>query len=483
MTVRKILVTLAVGVGLATMSLLLPGGAPDAAQAELRAHHGTIYVAPGGVCGGMSPCFGTVQGAVDAVSDPGDVVKVAAGTYTGVTAREGVTQVVYINKTVTIQGGYTTDEWDTTDPEGNPTTLDAEGNGRALYITGEISPTIQGFRITGGDASGLGGDPIGPGPWGGERDVGGGVYVITATADLVDNVVFGNEGVWFGGGLYLAYSGSELFGNTIMDNLANYGAGVFLYEGHETVQSNSIVSNTARHSGGGLMLGRANAMVLRNQFAFNTAVWMGGGLEWSGGDATVSGNLIMSNTADYGGGVNIGYASGDLVNNVVDGNHAGVRGAGLHIVNSSPRLIHTTVAGNVGGDGSGIYVGDSPWGPASSTVELSNTILASHDVGITVAGANTVTVSSVLWHDTPITVSQSITAAVLLESEFVGDPAFSPDGYHLTGDSAAIDRGEKAGVTTDIDGEPRCVGVAPDLGADEYALSVYLPIVLKDWAP
>jgi len=40
-----------------------------------------------------------VQAAVDAASE-GDVIKVAAGAYTGVSARAGVTQTVYVSKGV-----------------------------------------------------------------------------------------------------------------------------------------------------------------------------------------------------------------------------------------------------------------------------------------------------------------------------------------------------------------------------------------------
>jgi hypothetical protein len=48
-----------------------------------------------------------MQYAVDQVSD-GDEIRVAAGIYTGISARADVTQVVYISKTVTVRGGYTT---------------------------------------------------------------------------------------------------------------------------------------------------------------------------------------------------------------------------------------------------------------------------------------------------------------------------------------------------------------------------------------
>jgi hypothetical protein len=109
------------------------------------------------VCPSGSPTcdYASVQAAVDAAS-PGDLIKVATGVYTGVNGYGGLSQVIYISKTVTLRGGYTTADWDTSDPEANPTTLYAQGQGRVAYITGAISPTLEGLRLTGGDATWLG---------------------------------------------------------------------------------------------------------------------------------------------------------------------------------------------------------------------------------------------------------------------------------------------------------------------------------------
>src|SRR5947207_1453709 len=54
----------------------------------------TLYVNPDGVCGGNSPCYTTIQAAVNAAS-AGDTIKVADATYN---------EAVDINKSLTLQG-------------------------------------------------------------------------------------------------------------------------------------------------------------------------------------------------------------------------------------------------------------------------------------------------------------------------------------------------------------------------------------------
>jgi parallel beta-helix repeat protein len=513
-------------------------------------------------CTGIPPpCHTTIQEAVDAAS-PGDVILVASGIYTGVQGRPApggypnppasgtITQVVYISKTATIQGGYTTTNWTTPYPITQPTTLDAQGQGRGLLVAGDpstssgqaISPIIEGLHIMGGDAAGLGG-----GLWG--QDDGGGVYVITATATISSNWVFSNTADRCGGGLFLKYSDATLSGNIVISNTAEFGGGLLLEGSDATLSGNTVTLNDAVYEGGGLILADSAAMLISNTVTSNTAnLGCGGGLYLYGSAATLNGNDIISNTADYagglyleesaatlsgnniisntaygtapwsvggglllvdsdamfngntiasntatdrGGGLFLGRSNTTLTNTVIADNQAGTVGSGLYIYSSSPRLLHTTIARNgsagltagSGGDGSGVYVTDDGFGHYS-TVALTNTILVSHSVGISVTGGNTVTVNSMLWHGTPITVSQAITATVAVQNQHQGDPLFAADGYHLLEGSAAIDKGVDAGVDTDIDGDSR--DSTPDLGADELAgtgTDVYLPILLKNASP
>ena len=64
-----------------------------------------------------------------------------------------------------------------------------------------------------------------------------------------------------------------------------------------------------------------------------------------------------------------------------------------------------------------------------------------------------------------------------------GDPTFvapACGNYHVGPGSAAIDAGVDAGVLTDIDGDPRPIGLGFDIGADEAWRWVFLPLVLRD---
>jgi uncharacterized repeat protein (TIGR01451 family) len=419
---------------------------PSVAMAQGLDGQATYYVAPGGSCGiGITPCYDTVQDAVDAADAPDDVIKVAGGVYTDVQARAGLTQAIYISKPITIRGGYTSTNWDTPDPEANPTTLDAQAQGRVIYVTGAISATLEGLRITRGIAPGAGPILLSEG-------TGGGVYAISATITLSNSRVFGNQ-AWLGGGAYLTGTVANLSRNTVYSNAAGIG-------------------------GGGLLLGNGDAVLRGNQVFSNTA-GEGGGLFLTGGGAALDGNSVLANTADDGGGLLLSESDAVLTNNVLADNQANVTGSGLYVAGSSLRLLHTTIARNLGGDGSGLYLTNS--GSQTSTAVLTNTILVGHEVGITATAGNSALLQATLWgtgtwaNTLDWGGSGTIATGTL---NLRGAPDFLNAGggdYHIGPDSAALDAGVDAGVTIDMDGETRPAGRGFDIGADELlaALQVF----------
>lgn len=169
----------------------------------------------------------------------------------------------------------------------------------------------------------------------------------------------------------------------------------------------------------------------------------------------------------------MGSSSPRLINDVIADNHAEHIASGVFVFSGKPSFYQVTLARNSGGDGSGLYL-DNLYN-THSTIVMTNTILVDQSLGITVSLGTTATLNGVLWYNNGN--NYSGLGSVTVNSPTTGNPAFTPDGYHLTAGSAAINAGVPSGVATDIDGELR-LGI-PDLGADEYVPRILLPVVMR----
>ena len=175
-----------------------------------------------------------------------------------------------------------------------------------------------------------------------------------------------------------------------------------------------------------------------------------------------------------GGGLLIAASSYfTLTNNLVAGNHATTEGdraiARGRVYKPHVRPVFatlpslTTMAAAARGHLHG----------ANTSLAFTNTIIYGHQTaGITVTAGSTVTLDATLWANGTdwAGAGQIVTGTI----NVWGDPDFvnsEAGDYHIGPDSAAINAGVDAGVTTDIDGESRPSGFAPDLGADEFLLN------------
>jgi hypothetical protein len=371
---------------------------------------------------------------------------------------------------------------------------------------------IEGLRLTGGDASGLGGYPppypfnagggvyVGGGSgemrrcWvfgnnaGSGTSEGGGIYLHDTTFRVEDCEIFENHAGHMGGGLSLRWASSTISGNVVLSNTASYGGGLHVQSSNVAIMHNVIQGNSASQNGGGMNMLWGGGRLEGNLVISNTASHFGGGMDLDRSPITSTGNTVWGNRVPAGfaggGGMRLVNSDALLVNDIVAANACDEFGAGIYVLDCGPRFVHLTIADNHSGDGSGVHV--SSRSGAAASAAFTNTIISGHTVGITVTLGNTVTLVSTLWHGNG---SDWAGAGVIQHTlDFAGEPAFeSPASgdYHLGAKSAAIDRGVVTWVAFDIDGDERLLGAAPDLGADEYVAAipgrhvVYLPIIVR----
>ena len=235
-----------------------------------------------------------VQSAVDAAT-AGETVKVA-GTCGGTLPRAGMNQTVYLSKTLTLRGGYTTTNWLTSDPIAFPTTLDAEQNGRVVYLTGGsgVSVTLENLTIRRGSIGGNG----------------AGIANIGATLNLANTIVRENattSTVWWGGGVYASGGKVTVIGSQIVSNTAALGGGLFVDVGGNVIVNSAQVSgNTATSCGGGLITNSGSVLTITQSTITGNSAVCGGGLANTGAltliNSTLSGNQSTGSTPIDGGG-------------------------------------------------------------------------------------------------------------------------------------------------------------------------------------
>ena len=275
-----------------------------------------------------------------------------------------------------------------------------------------------------------------------------------------------------GGGAYSSAT-AQLTDGLVQNNTASSGGGIWTGTAL-TITGTRFISNTATSGtgGGGAYAGGA-VSASAGLFERNGA-YVGGGL-WTGDTLMLNGTRFIENTATLdGGGAYATTPSGSsrLVNALFAANFAPAGAALTTDGAGAVDIIHTTIGNPAGAMGSAIHV-------IEGTTHVTNTIISGYATDVAANGIAAASVDYCLTDSAPVW-SGPVTAGGHNVVGMLGfiDPA--NDDYHLALNSAGIDRGTDAGVTTDLDGVPRPVGPAFDIGAYETtAMRYVLPVVLR----
>ncbi len=266
------------------------------------------------------------------------------------------------------------------------------------------------------------------------------------------------------------------------------------------------IQNGRATSGGGILSSNASPAILHNRIVRNVATLGGGGIECFGGAPEIAFNTVQGNVATAaGGGMECVDCPAVIHNNRIIGNNVNganpVAGAGISCAGAGSPSIHdnlivanwftkTTV---FQGGGGGIYSGNN-----NPSLIANNTLLwnqAPRGGGIYHLSVRAVIVNNIIAYGSSAVYS-SINAVFSNNcfyangtNDFSGEPspvgtqgnisvdpqlvpnARYPD-FHLSSTSPCRNAGDANTIQadwSDLDGEPRTVGISADIGADQFS--------------
>jgi predicted outer membrane repeat protein len=496
-----------------------------ALEARPRVSNGVIYVngAATGANDGTSwaNAFTDLQAGLDlAAPGAGTQVWVAAGAYRPTIGTDRIATFL-LKSGVTVYGGFAAagdPGFADRDPDTFVTTLSGDLKGddavdfanRGDNVSHVVSAfswvdgtaVLDGVTIRGGNANG---SPRMESDFGG-----GGMYNKNGAPRLVGVTLSDNRASGRGGGMYTIAGAPDLTGVTFAGNYgANAGGGLQVDSGSMALTDVTFEGNSSYGVGGGMCVTNPDEVLAVPDVTLTGATFTGNIAQYGGGYAASAGNVSMhgatftANHVGYYNTLNEYVGDMDLLDVVFRGNSASNTpstgsevGGAMVIGDAAPTLTNVVFSGNdADGQGGAIYLMTYyiAGGPTFTNVTFSGNAAASGGAISAEYGRGTIK-NSILWGDIGGEIAGGTFAVdhSLVQGGFAGagninaDPLFvspvDPGGAGSAGDlrlqatSPALDAGLTAslpaGVATDLDGSPRVMGPAVDMGAYEYHVPV-----------
>jgi len=294
-----------------------------------------------------------------------------------------------------------------------------------------------------------------------------GIYCSESSSTISNCIISENPG-----GIYCRGGSSHDISDCIIKGSSNHGVYVECYgESSQLTISNCTISGNSCGTwvGGGICCDGVASTTITNCLISNNSAegeyaYGGGIFYFGGGNHTISNCVISGNKATWGGGIDCGYSSSPIITNcTITGNIAEDSGGGIQPGrDASPILANCILWGNTASRGKQIAVGhpDRPW-DSSLTISYSNVQGGQDEVYISPD-------SELNWDDGNIESDPCFVEAGYWDA----NGAWVEGNYHLLEDSPCIDTGDPNYIPepneTDLDGNPRVIGYAVDMGAYEY---------------
>lgn len=363
----------------------------------------------------------TLDKALDEVI-PGDVIHIAAGTYTptktitGGSASNAGDRTFEIHSNISLIGGYPADatEGTVSDPALHETILSGNtSSGKVFHTVAITAPVqtgqkvvLQGLSIKYGQAaaSGTGNISINGAPY--YRFYGGGLIVARSIVDILDCEISENTTGFHAAGVFVFSEAIVRFErSTIKENngIFNGGNGGGVFNEAATVYfiDCEISSNTISGVGAGIYAFSGTqptyTYIYNSTIAYNNndaaglnQTRRGGGFYGRERSVTVIVNsTFYENTGGHGAGISLyGTAAApsrlDIINTTITGNKGFNNGGGIELTsNTTLHIFNSILSGNTAVNGGDIFVGSGA-NPSFSTSVRGNQLL--DDNGVVISG-------------------------------------------------------------------------------------------------
>jgi predicted outer membrane repeat protein len=293
----------------------------------------------------------------------------------------------------------------------------------------------------------------------------------------------------FGGAMYCLLSSPKLSNCTFIKNQGTWAGGAIYSDKSTPILNNCVFNDNSTNSNGGGMFNEASTPKLSNCTFNSNSASTGGGIYCEPGcEPIIISGKIAQNYADYGGGIYVAECINVKVTNCFIIQNMAILGAGIYSNDAVLTIKQNVISENIAQYGGAVFCEAQPDGKLvmdDCTLADNSAILGRSIACDSFFGSSTVKVTnSILYNGGSEILNNDKSKIDITYSDIQGgwpgknnidaDPLFigsTVGDFHLLTGSPCIDAGDLQYVPQlnemDLDGNPRLIGRAIDIGAFE----------------